>query len=538
MTGSIISFFRSSAKEVSDSAQELAEFYRVEASLIQAGVSVSAERGLTDEGDPWFVFCRSTDGDVILHFARVDGTYLIVSEVAGRTFSGRDFRQLLKRFIDENPRLVPLRLCGNPKLALHPAALLAAAVAAALFQMPGGEAIANEINHNALDKTHSNPSQTKAVGVREAAHRTEYSPDQQIAAAIAVIIGLSAFDGERPEAQGVVDFSQPLQDLSQDLFGTSPSVTAEAIPPAIDFEKHALSSSALREISESLTPLISNTDLANQNQIVATSSRSSGLDKFYADISGQPTLSNSLHGGLFQPSDVTNNVETTDTLDKIYIDHSGILQTSSSTGSLAKVLTPAHQPTLTMADARGSDLSALSGSQLAFATITNDLTAANLTATLTTLHSDVSILDIISFAASKAFGADNLHDVLDAVDHAAVVTTSSFTTGATPSNAYRGLINSLLQSLGDSSTNRTDVAIAVSQSVNVHAFDAAADAIVNAFMRENKFEILNSDRNVVLFDLDSSHYSGSNLVVQTWAMNDGSTISIVGHMAQQDLLHV
>src|SRR5690554_6887190 len=36
--------------------EDLAQFYRVEASLIQAGISVETDRGVTDEGEPWFVF--------------------------------------------------------------------------------------------------------------------------------------------------------------------------------------------------------------------------------------------------------------------------------------------------------------------------------------------------------------------------------------------------------------------------------------------------------------------------------------------------
>jgi len=42
------------------SAQDVAEFYRVEAILVQSGLRVTSARGLTDEGDPWFVFCRAT----------------------------------------------------------------------------------------------------------------------------------------------------------------------------------------------------------------------------------------------------------------------------------------------------------------------------------------------------------------------------------------------------------------------------------------------------------------------------------------------
>ena len=48
---------------------ELAELYRVEHSLVQAGVVVETKSGLSDEGDPWFVFCHP-DGHVVVHTAR------------------------------------------------------------------------------------------------------------------------------------------------------------------------------------------------------------------------------------------------------------------------------------------------------------------------------------------------------------------------------------------------------------------------------------------------------------------------------------
>src|SRR5579863_4682664 len=42
--------------------RELSEFYRVESALIQAGMALETERGVTDEGEPWFVFCRADTG--------------------------------------------------------------------------------------------------------------------------------------------------------------------------------------------------------------------------------------------------------------------------------------------------------------------------------------------------------------------------------------------------------------------------------------------------------------------------------------------
>ena len=47
------------------------------------GFSVATEQGVSDEGEPWFVFCRADNEEVIAHFARIDGEYVIVSNFLG-----------------------------------------------------------------------------------------------------------------------------------------------------------------------------------------------------------------------------------------------------------------------------------------------------------------------------------------------------------------------------------------------------------------------------------------------------------------------
>lgn len=147
--GAVLSFFRPARVSQGDwSQQEFAEFYRVEAALTQAGLRVTGEPGLSDEGDPWFVFCRF-DGDVILHFSRIDGLYVVASEAFERPLQGSDFRSLLNTVAERHPTLVPIprpsAAAAGGKLVLHPAALLAAIVATVAFQLAGGDAIAGEM---------------------------------------------------------------------------------------------------------------------------------------------------------------------------------------------------------------------------------------------------------------------------------------------------------------------------------------------------------------------------------------------------------
>lgn len=125
------------------SQQELAEFYRVEAALVRAGLSIDSEQGLSDEAEPWFVFCRP-DGAAIMHFARIGGRYLVASEVLDEPMWGSDFRSLINRVAERHPELLPLRHRGDgTRVTVHPAALLVALVAAAAVSLSSTDARAS-----------------------------------------------------------------------------------------------------------------------------------------------------------------------------------------------------------------------------------------------------------------------------------------------------------------------------------------------------------------------------------------------------------
>lgn len=115
------------------SQRELAEFYRVESALLQAGLRLESDRGLTDEGDPWFCFCRQDDGEVFVHFARLGAEYILVGPAFPEPARGRDFASLVEDLISRHP-LVQTRPKGRTNVFMHPAALLIAVVGTAFFK--------------------------------------------------------------------------------------------------------------------------------------------------------------------------------------------------------------------------------------------------------------------------------------------------------------------------------------------------------------------------------------------------------------------
>lgn len=120
------------------SNQELADLFRVKQLLGGANVPVETMRGVTDEGDPWFIFCH-LNGDVFIHMARIDGTYVLDSPNVRRPLRGHDFNALIADYTnhalpamqngdegDSEHRVI--RFERGSKVRLHPSAMLAALI--------------------------------------------------------------------------------------------------------------------------------------------------------------------------------------------------------------------------------------------------------------------------------------------------------------------------------------------------------------------------------------------------------------------------
>ena len=112
--------------------QELSEFYRIEDILKRGGLLVDVDQGVSDVGDPWFVFCRAENGEVIAHFARIDGVFISVSGITQEIYRGYDVRQVVDPMLDRHPMLIS-KSKSESKVLLHPGAVLAAFVTAAFL---------------------------------------------------------------------------------------------------------------------------------------------------------------------------------------------------------------------------------------------------------------------------------------------------------------------------------------------------------------------------------------------------------------------
>jgi hypothetical protein len=138
------------------SNQERAELYRIADLLDRSGLSVGTDSGLSDEGDPWFAFFHPDSGDVIAHFARIDGLFVAAATTAGTTLRGRDFRAVIDQIIERQPLVFPRpdppgsgQSNNVKKLFLHPAVVLTAFVATAFLH--SRKALAETVDDHGTD---------------------------------------------------------------------------------------------------------------------------------------------------------------------------------------------------------------------------------------------------------------------------------------------------------------------------------------------------------------------------------------------------
>jgi hypothetical protein len=145
-TGRVLSFLRARPSSGDWTQQELAEFYRVEGALLQGGLLVTTDRGFSDEGDPWFVFCRPDNEEVIAHFARIDGDYLVISSAFSGVARGRDFKLLIRELMQAHPLMLSRNHGDGQRVFLHPSALLAALLAASYLISSDKDATAQDLS--------------------------------------------------------------------------------------------------------------------------------------------------------------------------------------------------------------------------------------------------------------------------------------------------------------------------------------------------------------------------------------------------------
>ena len=81
------------------SEQEKAEMFRAASLLGARGVPFDTESGVSEDGDPWFLLIGRGTGEVVVHFARIDGVFVAHHSAADVVFRAREIRDLVDRVV-------------------------------------------------------------------------------------------------------------------------------------------------------------------------------------------------------------------------------------------------------------------------------------------------------------------------------------------------------------------------------------------------------------------------------------------------------
>jgi hypothetical protein len=155
------------------SNQELASLYRAQRILNLTGISFDIDRGLTDEGDPWFVFLDEAD-QVIAHFCRIDQMYYLDSAAQSDCIVATSLEALVGSFARRNEMLTasgtqssaPSQVINfnsdvRAKVLMHPGVSLAALIWSAYILSDGLVLPLWQQNPDVVD--HANAPDTTSV---------------------------------------------------------------------------------------------------------------------------------------------------------------------------------------------------------------------------------------------------------------------------------------------------------------------------------------------------------------------------------------
>lgn len=481
----VLSFFRPRENGGDWTQKELAEFYRVEAALVGSGVNIATDRGLTDEDEPWFVFYRQDNEEVIVHFARIDGEYVVVSNLSEGVARGRNFQALVRQLLDSHPYVLPRPSARRQQTVyLHPATLLAALI------------VTGYVKSAELD------------GALDEQNRVEKSFgwvfNRHDLVAVSAIVMAAVWDNliaDRPENKlgdlAWLDDAKSSHELAA-LTVTSQAPDGQILLGDLGFkgghDDHSLGTAITVDFAEKTFPTdAGNVTGANVGTKVVT-------DQVAANIGDHGRLVLT-HEGL------RLELDRDATVTEWHSDRDAIeaVDASKPPEQVAAVKTGNSAMSKLPSEAQGSSTLAVTSAN----TTVDDLSGTQSLAVISSvLHIDPQALRPVVLTATNLTDAVrstllelNVQDTMIETDFAA-----------------HGLSDAALESTMDSGGT-----------ASFAAFDDAAREILYAFLHNTpNYRIESFGDDLLIVDTNVAHYSSSQYRVETWEMSDGSTLSILG----------
>lgn len=476
MAVQIVSFLRRSTESSPRdwSNEELAQLYRVENALVQLNVRLETERGLSDDGDPWFVFCRA-DGEVLVHVARFDGFYHLHAPAVPFHLHGKSFIELTRAFVDRYPVSIPVK--RGAKVVLHPAAIFTALVAAAFFATDNyAEAAIVDSAPHPLVTTSDNAAGASA-GFMESSRGQH---DTAVAKHNPVVSNQLSTYLNAVAAAATFMFDV----ISGDILGSSTTSLTNSHDVAV----------LLDDSHDTISKTTVDLEIVGRGKDVGHAPAYSADLTFDADSSAALGSAGIVKAPLDNISTtlvVTNEVNNQTPVQTIQVNDKGLHSSADefSTSVSPHISAPFDSSRGASSQAHSEDNSS---------TLTMDL---HLSTTLRT--GEISATDSEHATAPSA--------ALSAIW-----------------NRVSELINDHVISQIDGSTP-TSANVALS-AADANSFSAAASNVIMNFIFNNPaVKFFAFSHSIVLYDGLTTAQDSSPLVVKSWTLEDGHTISVVGH---------
>jgi len=462
---------------------ELAELYRIEHALVQSGLTLDVERGVTDEGDPWFVFCRS-DGEVLIHLARYDGLYRLHSPALPAPLIGQSFKALTKAFSNQVPLQVTLKRDMGPRLFVHPAAMLAVVIGTIFVasnelafstqpidsEKKHGDASLATTSHNLkalLQSTFQQYIENFFTWLRDGTFLQQSTYITMISAVAAFIVG----------SDSATDHARDVLTAGNHTAGDHTNDTALIIAPAPTNDASHRTAETKSVIAQDVSDQSHNTSGTSHTADVIVVSNTS-TNSNMTGLQDDPVLA--------KGHDATNVPELL--LATAYFDSSG----QSLAGQLSLGLADFSRPHVDLA----SYLSAAASPGVATDPL-KDLTSA-----------------VTAIVQNGQSGLNSTSDINNLIAHAIQMS---------PTDGSQNLITYFLNTNHITSQSLP----AAGASPGYSLFDANAATTLESFLEQNpNAQAVFNNKSVVVYD---DIHDTTTATIKVWTFTDGSTIAIVGH---------
>ena len=505
----VLSFFRPRKNGGDWSQRELAEFYRVEDALVGSGISIATDRGLTDEGEPWFVFYRQDNEEVIVHFARIDDEFVVASNLTDGVARGRNFELLVRELLESHPYVLPKSGSRRQTVYLHPAALLAALVVTGYVQ--SAELTGSSDDQGRTEKgfgwvfnRHDLVAYSAIVIAAVWDTLTSDSPVHKASDFVSL--------DEAQVEHNVADLSVPFQSIDgqnvlDDLVSKNAQDHSLLAATTVNFEHQAITETAGNSWS------FANSEFKGAVNQTPAHPAESDLPISTHDISRLEKDGDGKFATWHPEQEQAELLQGSQQLA-----HVTVAKIGSSTA-------PSEVPITSETHKSPTSLTAVSGTSPAAVDV---IDAQNIISSA--LHVDPQSLHPVVLSAATL--ADAIRTALPELNQnptsgTAAGVSGSLTTASTDSSSATSSVS------GSLTTTSTNSSVSSANSI----FDDAAKVILDEFIHDTpQMQVEVAGKDFILVDMDRSHYGSGQQVLETWTMSDGSTLSIIGIVPHHDAL--